>query len=180
MRHLVPRRAGGFTLIEALAAIGVLMILIPVLLQGFTLAGGIAQATRQTADATALAQSQLDEIVATNDWQYGTTSGEALIGPTRYQWVTELDQYETEVNVQTLTVTVNWERRTMLNKVVLTTIVYMPQSTTTTTAPGGTSSTTTEPAPTRAFSPMTTPGRMVALAPMRARRRTVAPPLHSL
>jgi type II secretory pathway pseudopilin PulG len=136
MRPLVPRRAGGFTLIEALAAIGVLMIVIPVLLQGFTLAGGIAQATRQTADATALAQSQLDEIVATNDWQYGTTSGEALIGPTRYQWVTELDQYETEVNVQTLTITVSWVRRTSLNQVMLTTVVYLPQSTVTSSTPG--------------------------------------------
>ena len=136
MRHRVPRRAGGFTLIEALAAIGVLVIVIPVLLQGFTLAGGIAQAARQTADATALAQSKLDEIIATNDWQYGTSSGEALIGPTRYQWVTALDQYEAEVNVQTLTITVSWVRRTTLNTVVLTTVVYLPQSTITSSTPG--------------------------------------------
>src|SRR5262245_6625958 len=38
----------------------------------------------------------------------------------------------------------------------------------TTTAPGGTSSTTTEPAPTRAFSPTTTPGRSVEFAPILA------------
>jgi type II secretory pathway pseudopilin PulG len=135
MTHLRPRPR-GFTLIEALAAIGVLMIVIPVLLQGFTLAGGIAQATRQTADATALAQSKLDEIIATGDWQYGSTSGDELIGPTRYQWVTSLDQYEAELNVQTLTITVSWERRAALNKVELATIVYMPQSTITTSTIG--------------------------------------------
>ena len=137
MTHL-RRRAGGFTLNEALAAIGVLMIVIPVLLQGFTLAGGIAQTTRQTADATALAQSKLDEIIATNDWQYGSTSGEELIGPTRYQWVSALDQYESEVNVQTLTITVSWERRASQHTVVLATIVYMPQSTITTSTIGTT------------------------------------------
>ena len=80
---------------------------------------------------------KLDEVIATGDWQYGTTSGEEVIGAMHYQWVTELDQYETEINVQTLAVTVNWVRRSVPYKVVLTTIVYMPQSTTTTTAPGG-------------------------------------------
>ena len=136
MKRLVRPRAGGFTLIEALAAIGVLMILIPVILQGFTLAGVVALTTRQTAEATALAQSKLDEIIATGDWQYGSTSGDVDIGPTRYQWVTELDQYETEVNVQTLTVTVNWVRRATLNKVALTTVVYTPQTPTTIPAGG--------------------------------------------
>jgi len=137
MRHLVRRPTGGFTLIEALAAIGVLMILIPVILQGFTLAGVVALNTRQTAEATALAQSKLDEIIATGDWQYGSTSGQEEIGPTIYQWTTALDTYETEVNVQTLTITVSWIRRTMSNSVVLTTIVYTPQNPTTQTGANG-------------------------------------------
>ena len=45
----------------------------------------------------------------------------------------------------------------------------------TTTAPAGTSRTTTAPAPTSAFSPTTTPGRSVALAPILAPLRITGP-----
>src|SRR5678809_1751260 len=49
-----------------------------------------------------------------------------------------------------------------------------------TTAPGGTSLATTDPAPTRAFSPMTTPGRMVLLAPIFAPFLMTGPTSESL
>ncbi len=127
-----PPRHGrrGFTLIEALAAIGVLVIVIPVLLQGFTIAGSIAMDARQTAEATALAQSTMDELIATQNWMFGSASGEdTFIPPTHYSWFSTLDNYETEVNVQTLTITVQWMRLGRQRQVQLATVVYIPGST---------------------------------------------------
>lgn len=124
-----PQGARGFTLIEALAAIAVMAIIIPVLLKGFSIAGSIAEATRQTAEATALAQSTMDELVATQDWQLGSNSGDQMIGPTDYQWDAVVDNYESEVNVQTLTVTVQWLNRGGQKEIKLVSLVYIPGST---------------------------------------------------
>ena len=133
-------RHRGFTLIEALAAIAIMAIIIPVLLQGFTIAGGIAESARQYAEATNLAQSTLDELVATQDWQLGTNSGQADIGPTHYLWEAMVDNYEAEANVQTLTVTVTWQPgRGGQNQIQLVTIVYIPGSTIQTNSTLGTS-----------------------------------------
>jgi type II secretory pathway pseudopilin PulG len=137
MKRRAGQRAGGFTLIEALATIAVMMIVIPVLLQGFALADGIALATQQTADATALAQSTMEELIATQNWQLGSTAGEETINATKYQWDAMLSAYETDQNVQTLTLTVYWERRGVPRSVALTTIVYLPGSTVSSTTTDG-------------------------------------------
>lgn len=141
MRGLAPtsappphsHRPGGFTLVEALAAIAVMVILLPVLMRGFGLAGNIASLTRQKAEATALAQSELDELIATQDWQFGTPSGNATFGPDEFQWTTALGNYQDEtgaaMNVQTLTITVHWNHRGVDNQIVLETLVYIPGST---------------------------------------------------
>jgi type II secretory pathway pseudopilin PulG len=137
MMRSAGRSAGGFTLIEALAAIAVMMIVVPVILQGFTLADGIALATQQTADATALAQSRMEELLATQSWQMGSVSGEEAINVTTYQWDAVLANFETEPNVQTLTLTVHWRRRTVDKSVALVTVVYRPGSTISTTGSQG-------------------------------------------
>ena len=130
-------RAGrrGFTLIEALAAITVVIIVIPVLLEGFNLAGAIAISSRQTSDATALAQSQLEELIATQQWQAGAASGEEIIGNIPYNWVASTDVWDNEPNVQQLTVTVSWQPcRGKRSEIALTSLVYQSQSTIQTTA----------------------------------------------
>jgi prepilin-type N-terminal cleavage/methylation domain-containing protein len=136
MRHTrnIPRR--GFTLIEALAAIAVMTIVIPVILQGFTLATTIALTTQQTADATALAQSKMEELIATQDWVMGGSTGEEKINTTIFQWDAVLGNYESEQNVQQLTVTVRWDRRGVARSVELSTIVFIPGSTISTESSG--------------------------------------------
>jgi prepilin-type N-terminal cleavage/methylation domain-containing protein len=130
VRRRVQHRR-GFTLIEALAAIAVMLIVIPVLLQGFMIAAAIAEKTRQMAEATALAQSTMDEQLATLEWMQGPQSGETQIGPTAYRWDTSLNVYESEVNVQTFTVSVTWINRGKQSEVKLDSIVFTPGSTVT-------------------------------------------------
>jgi type II secretory pathway pseudopilin PulG len=114
----------GLTLIEALTTIGVMAALLPVLLHGFALAGRIAESTRDTAQATALAQSQLERLIATGEWQ-NAGSGDETVVPTTFHWEASLTAFESETNVQTLTVTVRWARHGTEQNVALTSLVYL-------------------------------------------------------
>ena len=118
----------GFTLIEALCAIAVIAIVIPVILQGFNIAANIAGLTRQTADATMLAQSTMDELISNDTWQTSSGPGSQMIGPTVYDVEVLVDQWDGEANVSQLTVKVHWGHRGP-REVSLTTIVYIPDST---------------------------------------------------
>ena len=136
MKRVLGASGRGFTLIEALAAIAVMTIVIPVILQGFTLADGIALTTQQTADATALAQSKMEELIATQDWQTGSMLGEEKINTTNFRWEGLLGNYEAEQNVQQLTVRVSWERRGVARTIELVSIVFIPGSTISTESQG--------------------------------------------
>jgi type II secretory pathway pseudopilin PulG len=126
----VGRRARGYTLIEALAAIAVLLIVIPVLLQGFSIAGMIATAARQRADATALAQSRLDEIIATQSWQAGMQDETVREGVYDYQCTPSLESWDSgEVNIQLLRMTVSWETAGGTRHVTLSSLVWQPSLT---------------------------------------------------
>ena len=124
-------RRGGFTLIEALAAIMVMIIVLPVLLRGFGIAGAIATHARQRADATALAQSKLDEIIATQSWQTGMPSGDEKVGVYTYHYAPTLTDWDSgEVGVQVLTMTVIWDvGPNETRKVELNTLLWQPGST---------------------------------------------------
>ena len=141
MKGPATASARGFTLIEVLAAIGVMVILMPVLLKGFAIAGNIATMTRQKAEATALAQSELDELIATQDWQFGTPSGNATFGPDAFDWTTSMGDFQdatgSAINVETLTITVHWNHRGVDNHIQLDTLVYIPGSAVQSTSPLG-------------------------------------------
>lgn len=129
----------GFTLIEALAAIGVMMIVIPVLLRGFSIAGSIATNARRRAEATAMAQSKMDEIIATQSWQTGMAAGDEKVGIYSYHYEPALENWDSgEVGIQVLRVTVSWDvppadRR----NVALTTLLWQPGSTIQTSSSNG-------------------------------------------
>jgi type II secretory pathway pseudopilin PulG len=137
MKRNLRSSAGGFTLIEALAAIAIMMIMVPVLLQGFAIADEIALSTEQTADATALAQSTLEELIATQGWQGGAVSGQEKVNTAEFQWEATLNNFDAEQNVQSLTLTVHWQRRNQPRSLALVTLVYIPGSTVSTTASPG-------------------------------------------
>jgi Tfp pilus assembly protein PilV len=128
----------GFSLIEALAAIGVMMVVIPVLLRGFGIAGAIATHARQRTDATALAQSKLDEIIATQSWLEGMTVGDEKVGVYTYHYEAAMDNWDSgEVGIQRLTLTVTWDvGPSQTRNIQLTTLLWQPGSTIQTTSSG--------------------------------------------
>ena len=118
----------GFTLVEALAAIVVMAIIIPVILEGFNIASNIAGLARQTADATMLAQSTMDELISDGSWQTSSGPGEQMVGPTTYDVTVEVNSWDGEVDVWELIVRVGWTHRGH-REITLTTVVYQPETT---------------------------------------------------
>ena len=138
----MSRRAAGFTLIEVLTAIFVLTITIPVLMQAYSVAGDVASFSRQRSEALAVAQTHLDELVATSDWLNDTPSGDDKPGPTSYHWQSALNTWTNsdpaeDTTIQQLTVTVSWQHNGQPFQLALDTLVYNAanSSISTTTAP---------------------------------------------
>lgn len=125
----------GFTLVEALVAIAIMAIAIPILLQGFILANTISEKVRKETEATAVAQSALDEILATQ--VYNNINGEIEVNGTNYTFSSSQDAYDAETNVSQLVVTVTWPFKGQERSIELATIVYIPQSTSQTVTPLG-------------------------------------------
>jgi type II secretory pathway pseudopilin PulG len=126
------RRREGFTLIEALAAIMVMVIVIPVLLRGFGIAQLTAVHSLRRAESTAIAQSKLDEIIATQSWATtGLPAGDETVGQNSYHFEATLTDWDSgEVGVQVLTMTVSWDvSANETRKVELTTLLWVPGST---------------------------------------------------
>src|SRR4051794_34256461 len=89
------RRRGGFTLVEVLAASFLGAVTLPVIMKGMSLASSVADIARRRTEASALAESKLDELVATNTWQSGALSGDLVVGNYTYQWTGELNSWGT-------------------------------------------------------------------------------------
>lgn len=120
MRH---SRYRGLSLAEVLATVVIIAIVIPAAMQGISIATGMAGLTRQKAEATALAQAKLNELIATGDWQTNTTSGD--FGPQwpAYHWQVNASDWE-ETNMRQLQMVVSWVHRGTPREVVLTTLAY--------------------------------------------------------
>lgn len=131
-----PLSRRGFTLIEALATIVVLMVALPVIVQAFTAADHVAIRARQRAEATAIAQSAMEQIIAEQTWQNAPISGSEQHRDTVYQWSATVQEWPDAINqstqvtnVQELDVTVNWNFENRPDQIVLSSLVWVPGST---------------------------------------------------
>lgn len=122
-----PLRQGlaAFTLAEVLAAITIIAIVLPVAMQGISIATGLAGVTRQRAEAVSLAQSKLNELVITGAYDIATMSGDFAPDHPDYRWEAVANDWE-ETNMRQLQVTVIWTSRGSQRHVVLSTLVYVP------------------------------------------------------
>lgn len=128
-----PRRANatlrhGMSLAEVLATITIVAIVIPVAMQGVSLATSLASVTRQRAEATALAESKLSELVATGDWQATALAGDFGADWPNYRWRAAVSNWE-EPDMRLVELQVQWSARGQDREVKLDTLVYVPQET---------------------------------------------------
>ena len=119
----VPRKSHGFTLIEVLAAIALIVIALPVIMRGISMSAHAASVSKQRTQAAALAELKLNELVGTGNWQYGNLTGDFADEWPGYRWSAELADW-TDSSVQQLDVHVQWKGPRGDEKVTLSTLVY--------------------------------------------------------
>ena len=102
----------GFTLVEVLAAMLLIGIVMPVVMQGVTAATRAASTARHRTEAATLAEGKLQELVVTNGWQNGSALAGDFGGDwPGYQWKATLAAWANDVTqsgMQELDVQVSW------------------------------------------------------------------------
>ena len=113
----------GFTLIEVLAAIVLVAIVLPVVMRGISLATSAAGISRQRTEAASLGSMKLHELVATGQWQNGSTSGDFAGEYPDYQWSAQIADW-TDPDLEQLDVKVMWTARGRQQSITVSTLIY--------------------------------------------------------
>ena len=117
------RRENAFTLVEALATLVLLAIVLPVAMQGISLATQVSGVARERTESTSLAEAKMVELTATGDWQGSDLSGDFGEDWPQYKWEAEVTDWE-EPSLRLLTVKVDWVRRGRQRSTELSTVLY--------------------------------------------------------
>ena len=114
---------GGFTIVELLATLVLVGIVLPVVVHGIVLCLDTAAHASRQAEAAALAQSKLAELVATGQWCDAEFEGDFGEDQPGYRWLAEVLEWE-DSRLSELTVLVTWTRREREHHVGMSTLVY--------------------------------------------------------
>jgi general secretion pathway protein I len=117
------RRRRGFTLVEVLAALVLVALILPAAMRGITTAVSLAALSRQRMEATVLAETVMDEIVATGMWQDSDMSGDFGQDHPGFKWSAQVQDWQ-DVTLQQLDVDVTWQSAGRQRLVTLTTLIY--------------------------------------------------------
>lgn len=112
----------GFSLIEVLAALMLMAIVLPVVMQCFAISTSAADTARRRTEASALADSKLNELSATGDWKLGILAGDFGADMPDYQWKADVQSWDSST-LQLLTVHVLWMARGEEREFVISTLV---------------------------------------------------------
>jgi general secretion pathway protein I len=122
------RRRAGFTLVECMAAMVLIGIAMPVVMQGVMAATHAGSAARHRSEAAILANSKLSELIVTGQWDGGVLSGD--FGPDwpGYKWQGVVGDWSGDVNavgLAELDVTVTWIDRGKPTSVTVCGLAYV-------------------------------------------------------
>lgn len=115
-------RRGAFTLVEVLAALLFMAIVIPVALQGFQVAQRAGIYGQRKLTAARIAESKLNELVATGEWRQSSLNGTVDEGTRSYRWQMRIEPW-TEGTLSLLTVQVYFGVQSHEYEVHLSTLV---------------------------------------------------------
>ena len=80
-------RCAAFTLVEVLAALVFMAIVIPVALEGVSLASRAGQVAVRKAEAARVAERVLNESIVTTNWNKSSLSGTVFEGTHQFRWL---------------------------------------------------------------------------------------------
>jgi len=127
MSNSMTNRARSFTLVEALAALMLVAIVLPFVMRGITMSAKSASNADRRETALMLAQTQLDEAVLAEAWQFGGSEGvfDETLGKEaeRYTWALTINDW-VSTDFRELTMTVRWMQGMEEKTVQLKTVVY--------------------------------------------------------
>ena len=102
----VKRASAGFTLAEILAALLLLMLVIPAAVQGLRTANMAGQVGERKAVAARIGENVLNEMIVTGQMQNAAQTGSVQEGPLEYQWSADVEPWNLgEMSLVTVTVT---------------------------------------------------------------------------
>jgi general secretion pathway protein I len=119
-------RNRGFSLIEIMATLVLIAIVLPVVMQGFSLSNNLASLARQRSEAATLAESKLSELAVTGLYQQGVLSGDFAPDRPDFKWTADLSAFDSST-LQVLTVHVIWTARGQQNEFRTSTLVDTAQ-----------------------------------------------------
>ena len=134
MQHAPRQGVRAFTLVEVLAALLLIAIVLPVVMKGVSLATATASTAKRRTEASGLAESKLNELIATGTWQNGNLAGDFSPDWPDYKWQAVLANYASDTsgqNVQELDLTVTWTANNAEQSVLVSTLVYAKAASTT-------------------------------------------------
>lgn len=125
----------AFTLIEALIAITLVAVVLPLAIGGISAATRAASDVRSHAIARRLADGLLAKLVANGGWQTSAQSGTFTAADdgdeaARFSWQLATETWR-DPTIRTITVTVAWEPPSDAHRVVVTTLAAPPTAVTT-------------------------------------------------
>jgi general secretion pathway protein I len=123
VKRPAPGFARGFTLAEALAALLLVAIVLPVAMNGVSLGVHAARDARRRLQAASLAQSKLSELVATAAWQGSQLQGDFAVEQVPgYTWEAVVEEWE-EPGMKQLSVVVRWQVNDSPQQISVATLV---------------------------------------------------------
>ncbi len=139
MRYSIDKknsRRYGFTLVELMATTVLVAIILPAALKGLTAISGLTSSAAHRSIALNLAESKLNELIATDEWENGFQEGnftdyKETISVSDYNLrETDLDLYrwtfttgDNNDGITEATVTIYWIARGLEKELSLTTMV---------------------------------------------------------
>src|SRR5947209_548997 len=96
------RQTCGFTLAEVLAALVFMAILIPVAIEGLTIASRSGEVAARKAEAALIAQSILNESIVTTNWNGGLQNGNVRQGIHDFRWTMRNDPWAQDPSATTM------------------------------------------------------------------------------
>ena len=89
-------RSRGFTFVEVLAAMLFMAILVPVIVQGLTIANRAGVIAERKRIASQLADSLLSEIMVTEEWRNGDEEGDFGEEWPGYRWILQTQAWDVD------------------------------------------------------------------------------------